>query len=93
MNVENPKKYSLQITTYEAIKKYSAENNISFRQASFVAFSNLKQNEANCGFNLHNKFQFYSSLKRFKNSKMNHPKKLLRQCQSSFTENKKTKNI
>jgi len=86
MKKECPQKYSLQITTLEQIQKYSNLKNVSFRQASFTAFHNLSKQKINCGFNLKTQQQFYSSLKRFKNSKidkkhskMNHPKSFFNQ--------------
>ena len=77
MKKENPQKYSLQITTYEAIEKYSVQNKLSLRQASFIAFGNLKKGKSKCGFNLKSPLQFYSTLCRFKFSKMKHPKTFL----------------
>jgi len=68
MNIENPLKYSLQVTTLESIKSYSLFHNISFRRASFIAFSHLVGSEVCCGFNLKSANQFYNSLKRFMNS-------------------------
>jgi len=66
MNKENPPKYSLQISTCEAIIKYSELNNVSLRQSCFLAFSNLKKNKKiDCGFNLVSPHQFYSSFCRF----------------------------
>jgi hypothetical protein len=71
MNKENPIKYSLQISTCEAIIKYAEKNNISFRQSCFIAFANLKKNKkVNCGFNLISPVQFYSSFRRFRSCKM-----------------------
>ena len=71
MNKENPEKHSLQLATLRSIQTYAENNNLSFRQASFLAFHNLKRKQIDCGFNLKTKSQFYSSLKRFKISKMN----------------------
>ena len=31
MNIENPRKYSLQLATFNVVKKYAVENNISIR--------------------------------------------------------------
>ena len=87
MKTENPLKYSLQLTTYEAIEQYSKAKNISIRQASFIVFSNLKKENVDCGFNLKSTSQFYSSLKRFKFSKMNHRKKYFNHISSHFTGN------
>ena len=73
MNKENPVKYSLQLATYEAIEMYSIENDISFRQATFIIFTHLKnkkQKQLISGFNLKSPMQFYSSLKRFRSLKM-----------------------
>ena len=66
MNKENPPKYSLQISTCEAIIKYSELNNVSLCQSCFLAFYNLKKNKKiDCGFNLVSPHQFYSSFRRF----------------------------
>ena len=63
MNKENPSKYSLQISTCEAIIRYSEVNNVSLRQSCFLAFSNLKKNKkVDCGFNLVSPHQFYSQV-------------------------------
>ena len=73
MNIENPRKYSLQLATFNVVKKYAKENCISIRQSSFIIFSNLKRKRfcsKDCGFNLQSKEQFYSSLKRFKSNKI-----------------------
>ena len=89
MKREDPRKYSLQLTTFDAVSKYSEQHKISLRQASFFVFRNLKRikkkNKVNCGFNLKTPSQFYSSLKRFKNSKMNHTKIAVSQYTSDFT--------
>ena len=69
MNKENPKKYSLQLTTLESIEKISNQEGISVRQASFNAFQKIKKQKISCGFNLKSPEQFYSSLKRFKNER------------------------
>ena len=86
MKKENPQKYSLQITTLEEIQKYSLQKDVSFRQASFIAFKNLSKQKINCEFNLKTPQQFYSSLKFFKHSKIdkkysktNHPKTFFNQ--------------
>jgi len=73
MNKENPEKYSLQLNTCEAIIDYSISRKVSFRQACFIAFRNLKQSKSkvSCGFNLTSPTQFYSSFRRFKSLKMN----------------------
>jgi len=66
-----PTKYSLQISTCEAIIRYQEANNVSLRQSCFLAFSNLKKNKkVDCGFNIVSSHQFYSSFRRFKSSKM-----------------------
>ena len=70
MNKENPKKYTLQLSTYEAVSKYSADENVSFRQSSFTIYSNFRRNRIKCGFNLKSQDQFYNSLKRFKSLKL-----------------------
>lgn len=85
MKQENPQKYSLQITTYEAIKNYAYQKNISLRRATFIAFENLKNGKTKCGFNLKSPLQFYSSLKRFKFSKMNHPKSFVMHANKGIT--------
>ena len=74
MNKENPVKYSLQLSTCEAIISYSKKHNVSYRSACNIAFVNLKQHKfkrTHCGFNLKSPNQFYSSFRRFKSYKMN----------------------
>jgi hypothetical protein len=85
MKIECPEKYSLQMTTYGSVFRYSLEKGISFRRASFLVFSVLKGSGLNCGFNLKSCFQFYSSLKYFKHSKTNHPKVPLSHVRSGFS--------
>ena len=73
MNKENPLKYSLQLSTCEAIISYSKKYNVSYRSACKIAYSNLKQHkfkQTSCGFNLKSENQFYSSFRRFKSYKM-----------------------
>ena len=73
MNIENPLKYSLQLSTCEAIIIYSERHHVSYRTACDIAFSNLtkkKFSKINCGFNLKSSQQFYSSFRRFKSIKM-----------------------
>jgi hypothetical protein len=73
MNKENPIKYSLQISTCEAIIGYSKKNNVSLKVACNVAFHNLKSRKnkkIKCGFNLNSPQQFYSSFRRFKSLRM-----------------------
>jgi hypothetical protein len=80
MRYEDSIKYSLQLTTLESVSDYSKRKGLSFRQASFLAFSNLQKSlDVDCGFNLKSPLQFYHSLKRFKSSKMNHLSKKLSQ--------------
>jgi len=71
MNVEDPRKYSLQLSTCESIIRYSRINNVSYKDACNIAYSNLKRKrKLDCGFNLKSPQQFYSSFRRFKSSKM-----------------------
>ena len=73
MNIEDPLKYSLQLSTCEAILHYSRTHKVSNRVACDIAFSNLKKrrfNKRHCGFNLKSPVQFYSSFRRFKSLKM-----------------------
>ena len=73
MNKENPIKYSLQLSTCEAIISYSKKYNVSYKVACNIAFNNLTQKkfkQTPCGFNLKSFHQFYSSFRRFKSIKM-----------------------
>ena len=72
MNKENPVKYSLQLSTCEAIIDYSHSHKVSYQVACNIAFANLKKHKSkvSSGFNLKSPCQFYSSFRRFKSMKM-----------------------
>ena len=74
MNIENPRKYSLQLSTCESIISYSKKNKVSYKTACHIAYSNLRRKrKLSCGFNLKSSLQFYNSFRRFKSSKMGLP--------------------
>ena len=74
MNIENPRKYSLQLATFNVVKKYAEENDISILY-NWLQFACRKIN---------NNILFINLFQLFQKPIMNHPKSFVTQSISGF---------